>query len=79
MTNNKSGIPKLRFPGYTEPWEQRKLNGFTKYKSGSYSSNQFLNSRPGGRVVKNQICHSTIPSSIPPGDVLMGDVLIANP
>ncbi|KRL40414.1 restriction endonuclease subunit S [Liquorilactobacillus nagelii] len=25
MTNNKSGIPKLRFPGYTEPWEQRKL------------------------------------------------------
>ncbi|MFT9049865.1 restriction endonuclease subunit S [Liquorilactobacillus nagelii] len=25
MTNNKNGIPKLRFPGYTEPWEQRKL------------------------------------------------------
>jgi type I restriction enzyme S subunit len=34
MTNNKSGIPKLRFPGYTEPWEQRKLGEVGKTQSG---------------------------------------------
>ena len=25
MDNNKPNVPKLRFPGFTEPWEQRKL------------------------------------------------------
>jgi type I restriction enzyme S subunit len=30
MTNNKIGIPKLRFPGFTEPWEQRKFGEVVK-------------------------------------------------
>ena len=25
MDNKKNGIPKLRFPGFTGAWEQRKL------------------------------------------------------
>ena len=25
MNNKKKNVPKLRFPGFTEPWEQRKL------------------------------------------------------
>ena len=25
MNNKKNGIPKLRFPGFTGAWEQRKL------------------------------------------------------
>ena len=28
MDNKKNGIPKLRFPGFTGAWEQRKLGGF---------------------------------------------------
>ena len=28
MDNKKNGIPKLRFPGFTGAWEQRKLGDF---------------------------------------------------
>ena len=31
----KKNVPKIRFPGFTEPWEQRKLNEFTMYSSSS--------------------------------------------
>ena len=29
MNNKKNGIPKLRFPGFTGAWEQRKLGEIT--------------------------------------------------
>ena len=29
MSKEKRRVPKLRFPGFTEDWEQRKLGGFT--------------------------------------------------
>ena len=28
--DNKTNIPKIRFPGYTDPWEQRKLSDLYK-------------------------------------------------
>ncbi|MFD1410638.1 restriction endonuclease subunit S [Lapidilactobacillus gannanensis] len=34
MENEKIGIPKLRFPGYTDAWEERKLGEVGKTKSG---------------------------------------------
>ncbi|CCI84744.1 restriction modification system DNA specificity domain containing protein [Lactobacillus pasteurii DSM 23907 = CRBIP 24.76] len=30
MMEKNNGIPKLRFPGFTDPWEQRKLGDFFK-------------------------------------------------
>lgn len=30
MADNKNCIPKLRFPGFTEPWEERKLEDVTE-------------------------------------------------
>ncbi|WMJ76943.1 MULTISPECIES: restriction endonuclease subunit S [unclassified Sedimentibacter] len=29
MDNNKENVPKIRFPGFTDPWEQRKLSDET--------------------------------------------------
>ena len=34
MKETKSNVPKLRFPGFTEPWEQRKLGELVKIVSG---------------------------------------------
>ena len=38
MENEKIGIPKLRFPGYTDAWEERKLGEFTTSFSGGTPS-----------------------------------------
>lgn len=35
MDNKKNGIPKLRFPGFTGAWEQRKLGEVAEIKTGS--------------------------------------------
>lgn len=36
MNKNKEKVPKIRFPGFTEPWEQRKLGDMCdEFKSGS--------------------------------------------
>ncbi|MEF9921157.1 MAG: restriction endonuclease subunit S, partial [Erysipelotrichaceae bacterium] len=37
MNDNKN-VPKLRFPGFTDPWEQRKLGEITKCYSGGTPS-----------------------------------------
>ena len=34
MNNKKNGIPKLRFPGFTGAWEQRKLGEIFEIQSG---------------------------------------------
>ena len=34
MDNKKNGIPKLRFPGFTGAWEQRKLGDVATFKQG---------------------------------------------
>ena len=40
MDNKKNGIPKLRFPGFTGAWEQRKLGEVTEYIKGfAFKSN----------------------------------------
>lgn len=31
MNKNKEKVPKIRFPGFTEPWEQRKLGDVVSY------------------------------------------------
>ena len=35
MDNKKNGIPKLRFPGFTGAWEQRRLGEVVEYNNGS--------------------------------------------
>ena len=32
--NNEKNVPKIRFPGFTEPWEQRKLPEFVSFFNG---------------------------------------------
>ena len=34
MSKEKRRVPKLRFPGFTEDWEQRKLSDILKVNSG---------------------------------------------
>lgn len=38
MDKNKVNVPKIRFPGFTDPWEQRKLGEVTKSYSGGTPS-----------------------------------------
>ncbi|MHC6180978.1 restriction endonuclease subunit S [Clostridium sp. JNZ X4-2] len=33
MDKNKANVPKIRFPGFTDPWEQRKLREISKLSS----------------------------------------------
>ena len=32
--SDKKNVPKIRFPGFTEPWEQRKLGEYVEITSG---------------------------------------------
>ena len=34
MTDKKSNVPKLRFPGFTDPWEQRRLGEVASFSKG---------------------------------------------
>ena len=37
MSESKQNVPKLRFPGFTDPWEQRKLGELaSEFKSGEF-------------------------------------------
>ena len=38
MSKEKRSVPKLRFPGFTEDWEQRKLNSLGKIITGNTPS-----------------------------------------
>ena len=40
MSNNKKA-PAIRFKGFNDDWEERKLNTFSEYQSSKYSANQF--------------------------------------
>ena len=45
MNNKKNGIPKLRFPGFTGAWEQRKLGEVATFINGrAYKQNELLDS-----------------------------------
>lgn len=41
MSDEKKRIPKLRFPGFTEEWEQRKLGDFGKATGGTAIESEF--------------------------------------
>ena len=36
MSKEKRRVPKLRFPGFTEDWEQRKLGEYANFRRGSF-------------------------------------------
>ena len=36
--SEEKNVPKLRFPGFTEPWEQRKLGEYVSITSGEAPS-----------------------------------------
>lgn len=42
MDNKKNGIPKLRFPGFTGAWEQRKLGDYYEFKNGLNKGKEFF-------------------------------------
>ena len=51
MDNKKNGIPKLRFPGFTGAWEQRKLGEVTEYIKGfAFKSKDYKKS--GHRIIR---------------------------
>ena len=33
--STERNVPKLRFPGFTEPWEQRKVSGYASFLTGN--------------------------------------------
>ena len=35
MSKEKRRVPKLRFPGFTEDWEQRKLGDIATFSKGN--------------------------------------------
>ena len=43
MSENKKLTPKIRFKGFTEDWEQRKLNEFIRYISSNLSISDSIN------------------------------------
>ena len=59
MDEKKPSVPKLRFPGFTDPWEQRKLSDYldvssNKNRDGAFSKEQVL-SVSGELGIVNQI------------------------
>ena len=43
MSKEKRRVPKLRFPGFTEDWEQRKLGEIFEYLQNNTLSRDSLN------------------------------------
>ena len=43
MSKEKRRVPKLRFPGFTEDWEQRKLGDVADVRDGTHDSPKFYN------------------------------------
>ena len=39
---NRKMIPEIRFSGFTDPWEQRKLDDITDVRDGTHDSPQYL-------------------------------------
>lgn len=38
----KKNVPKIRFPGFTEPWEQRKVGDYYEFKNGLNKGKEFF-------------------------------------
>lgn len=43
MENKKSSVPKLRFPGFTGAWEQRRLGEVADVRDGTHDSPKYIN------------------------------------
>ncbi|CAB1253115.1 Type I restriction-modification system, specificity subunit S [Clostridiaceae bacterium BL-3] len=41
MDKNKANVPKIRFPGFTDPWEQRKLKNIAEFNPKSTLPDEF--------------------------------------
>ena len=39
---NRKMVPEIRFSGFTDPWEQRKLDDITDVRDGTHDSPQYL-------------------------------------
>lgn len=50
MSKEKRRVPKLRFPGFTEDWEQRKLGEIGKWYKGIGGTKDDLNTKRSGRM-----------------------------
>lgn len=44
MNKEKRRVPKLRFPGFTEDWEQRKLEDVCNVYDGTHQTPRYTNS-----------------------------------
>ena len=54
MSEEKPNDPKLRFPGFTDPWEQRKFSEIATLRRGlTYSPNDITDKNGGVRVLRS--------------------------
>ena len=54
MSEEKPNVPKLRFPGFTDPWEQRKFSEIATLRRGlTYSPNDITDKNGGVRVLRS--------------------------
>ncbi|WP_102399630.1 restriction endonuclease subunit S [Haloimpatiens massiliensis] len=42
MDENKVNVPKIRFPGFTDPWEKRKVGDYYYFKNGLNKGKEFF-------------------------------------
>ncbi len=54
MSEEKPNVPKLRFPGFADPWEQRKFSEIATLRRGlTYSPNDITDKNGGVRVLRS--------------------------
>ena len=54
MSEEKPNVPKLRFPGFADPWEQRKFSEIATLRRGlTYSPNDITDKNGGIRVLRS--------------------------
>ncbi|MCQ2027550.1 MULTISPECIES: restriction endonuclease subunit S [Clostridium] len=60
MNKNKEKVPKIRFPGFTEPWEQRKLGDVVSYIVDNRGKNPTYYCSEGIPVIDNFMIKNTL-------------------
>ncbi|WP_440311396.1 restriction endonuclease subunit S (plasmid) [Lactiplantibacillus plantarum subsp. plantarum] len=57
MNDNQSKYPQLRFKGFTDPWEERKLGEFSDVRDGTHASPKYV-SQGNPMVTSKNLTHS---------------------
>ena len=60
MSKEKRRVPKLRFPGFTEDWEQRKLGDVTNIKTGSRNQQDSVTNGQYPFFIRSENCNNKL-------------------